>query len=163
MYPDSEIKDTHKIIGDFSENTREIKPLDEVKVIDPCVGSGNFLLYCFDLFYDLYMDQIENYGADYNSREVPQIIIEKNLHGVDLDERAVQLTKVGLFIKAKTKRNSVKINHYNVVSASFRLPDYKEIGNLFDAQFFSKDFSDLLQDVCMIKTNTVSIKNMQDL
>ena len=147
MYPDSEIKDTHKIIGDFSENTREIKPLDEVKVIDPCVGSGNFLLYCFDLFYDLYMDQIENYGADYNSREVPQIIIEKNLHGIDLDERAVQLTKVGLFIKAKTKRNSVKINHYNVVSASFRLPDYKEIGNLFDAQFFSKDFSDLLQDV----------------
>lgn len=77
MYPDSEIKDTHKIIGDFSENTREIKQLDEVKVIDPCVGSGNFLLYCFDLFYDLYMDQIENYGADYNSREVPQIIIEK--------------------------------------------------------------------------------------
>lgn len=147
MYPDSEIKDTHKIIGDFSENTREIKPLDEVKVIDPCVGSGNFLLYCFDLFYDLYMDQIENYGADYNSREVPQIIIEKNLHGIDLDERAVQLTKVGLFIKAKTKRNSVEINHYNVVSASFRLPDYKEIGNLFDVQFFSKDFSDLLQDV----------------
>lgn len=41
----------------------------------------------------------------------------------------------------------MKINHYNVVSASFRLPDYKEIGNLFDAQFFSKDFSDLLQDV----------------
>ena len=147
MYPDSEIKDTHKIIGDFLENTREIKPLDEVKVIDPCVGSGNFLLYCFDLFYDLYMDQIENYGADYNRREVPQIIIEKNLHGIDLDERAVQLTKVGLFIKAKTKRNSVKISHYNVVSASFRLPDYKEIGNLFDVQFFSKDFSDLLQDV----------------
>ena len=96
--------DTHKIIGDFSENTREIKPLDEVKVIDPCVGSGNFLLYCFDLFYDLYMDQIENYGADYNSREVPQIIIEKNLHGIDLDKRAVQLTKVGLFIKAKTRK-----------------------------------------------------------
>lgn len=147
MYPDSEIKDSYKIIGDFSENTREIKPLDEVKVIDPCVGSGNFLLYCFDLFYDLYMDQIENYGADYNKREIPQIIIERNLHGIDLDERAVQLTKVGLFIKAKTKRNSVKINHYNVVSASFRLPNYKEIGNLFDAQFFSKDFSDLLQDV----------------
>ena len=41
----------------------------------------------------------------------------------------------------------MKINHYNVVSASFRLPDYKEIGNLFDVQFFSKDFSDLLQDV----------------
>lgn len=147
MYPDSEIKNTHKIIGVFSEVKRDIKPLDEVKVIDPCVGSGNFLLYCFDLLYDMYMDQIENYGADYSKREVPQIIIEKNLHGIDLDERAVQLTKVGLFIKAKTRRNAVRINHYNVVSASFRLPEYKEIGNLFDAQFFSKDFSDLLRDV----------------
>lgn len=147
MYPDSDIKNTYKIIGDFSEATREVKPLDEIKVIDPCVGSGNFLLYCFDLLYDMYMDQIDNYGADYSKREVPQIIIEKNLHGIDLDERAVQLTKVGLFIKAKTRRNGVHINHYNVVSASFRLPEYKEIGTLFDARLFSKDFSDLLRDV----------------
>lgn len=147
MYPESEIKDTHKIIGDFTTESRTIKPLDEVKVIDPCVGSGNFLLYCFDLFYEMYMDQIENYGADYSKREVPQMIIEKNLHGIDLDERAVQLTKVGLFIKAKTKRNSVHLEHYNVVSASFRLPAFNEIGTMFDAQFFSKDFSELLSDV----------------
>lgn len=147
MYPDSDIKNTHKIIGDFTESTRSVKPLDEIKVIDPCVGSGNFLLYCFDLFYDMYIDQIENYGADYSKRDIPQLIIEKNLHGIDLDERAVQLTKVGLFIKAKTKRNSIKLNHYNVVSASFRLPDYSKIGILFDAQYFSKDFSELLRDV----------------
>lgn len=146
MYPDSEIKDNHKIIGDFTSASRDIKPLDEFKIIDPCVGSGNFLLYCFDLFYDMYLDQIENYGADYSKREVPQMIIEKNLHGIDLDERAVQLTKVGLFIKAKTKRNSVHIDHYNVVSASFRLPAFSEIGTMFNAQFFSKDFSELLSD-----------------
>lgn len=147
MYPDSKIKDTHKIIGDFSNRTREIKPLDEIKIIDPCVGSGNFLLYGFDLFYDMYIDQIENYGADYSKRDIPKLIIEKNLHGIDLDERAVQLTKVGLFIKAKTKRSSVHIDHYNVVSASFRLPEFNEIDTLFDAQFFSKDFNDLLSDV----------------
>lgn len=147
MYPDSEIKNEHKIIGDYSAVTREVKPLDEIKVIDPCVGSGNFLLYCFDLLYEMYMDQIDNYGADYSKRAVPQLIIEKNLHGIDLDERAVQLTKVGLFIKAKIRRNSVHIDHYNVVSASFRLPEYSEIGTLFDVQFFSKQFGDLLKDV----------------
>ena len=147
MYPDSEIKETYRIIGDFATATRDIKPLDEVKVIDPCVGSGNFLLYCFDILYDMYMDQIRNYGADYLEREIPQLIIEKNLHGIDLDERAVQLTKVGLLIKAKTKRSSVHITHYNIVSASFRLPAFLEIGTLFDSKFFSKDFSDLLSDV----------------
>lgn len=147
MYPDSIIKDSYKIIGDFSKSTREVKPLDEVKVIDPCVGSGNFLLYCFDFFYDLYMDQIDNYGADYSKREVPHLIIERNLYGIDLDERAVQLTKVGLFIKAKTKRNSVHISHFNVVSANFRLPQFDEVGTLFDSEFFSKEFSELLSDV----------------
>ena len=147
MYPDSDIKNKHKIIGDFSEVTREKKSLDEIKIIDPCVGSGNFLLYCFDLLYEMYMDQIDNYGADYSKRKVPELIIERNLHGIDLDERAVQLTKVGLFIKAKTKRSSVHISHYNIVSASFHLPEYSEIGTLFDAQYFSKQFSDLLKDV----------------
>lgn len=147
MYPDSDIRNQHKIIGDFSEITREKKPLDEIKIIDPCVGSGNFLLYCFDLLYEMYMDQIDNYGADYSKRKVPELIIEHNLHGIDLDERAVQLTKVGLFIKAKTKRNSVQISHYNIVSASFHLPKYSEIGTLFDVQYFSKQFSDLLKEV----------------
>ena len=147
MYPNSDIKNQHKIIGDFLEPTREKKQLDEIKIIDPCVGSGNFLLYCFDLLYELYMDQIDNYGADYSKRKVPELIIERNLHGIDLDERAVQLTKVGLFIKAKTRRSSVHISHYNIVSASFRLPEYSDIGTLFDVQYFSKQFSDLLKDV----------------
>lgn len=147
MYPDSDIKNQHKIIGDFVGATREKKQLDEIKIIDPCVGSGNFLLYCFDLLYEMYMDQIDNYGADYSKRKIPKLIIERNLHGIDLDERAIQLTKVGLFIKAKTKRSSVHISHYNIVSASFRLPEYSEIGTLFDVQYFSKQFSDLLKDV----------------
>lgn len=128
----------------YSEKAHCIK--DSV-LLDPCVGSGNFLIYCFDLLYEMYMDQIDNYGAEYSKRDVPRLIIENNLHGIDLDERAVQLTKAGLFIKAKTKRRTIHIDHYNVVSASFRLPEYSEIGNLFDVQYFSKQFSDLLKDV----------------
>ncbi|MDD4429684.1 MAG: N-6 DNA methylase, partial [Paludibacter sp.] len=108
------------------------KKLHEIKIIDPSTGSGNFLLYAFDLFYDLYLDQIENYGADYNEADIPKLIIENNLHGVDLDDRAIQLAQLGLFIKAKRKKRSVKIEHFNIVSSDFFLPAYEEVKHLFE-------------------------------
>ena len=100
-------------------------------MIDPAVGSGNFLLYAFDLFYDLYLDQIENYEADYDEDEIPKLIIENNLHGIDIDDRAVQLAQLGLYIKAKRKKRNIKIERFNVVSSDFFLPEYEEVKYLF--------------------------------
>ena len=132
MYPDSEIRHKYKIANAPTSQTRERKPLHEIKIIDPATGSGNFLLYAFDLFYDLYLDQIENYGADYNEADIPKLIIENNLHGVDLDDRAIQLAQLGLYIKAKRKKRSVKIEHFNIVSSDFFLPAYEEVKHLFE-------------------------------
>lgn len=132
MYPDSEIKQKYKIANSPSTRIRKPKPLHEVKLIDPATGSGNFLLYAFDLFYDLYLDQIENYGADYDEDDIPLHIIEHNLHGVDLDDRAVQLAQLGLYIKAKRKRRMIKIDRFNVVSSDFYLPDYDEVRAIFE-------------------------------
>lgn len=132
MYPDSEIKQKYKIANAPTTRIREPKPLHEVKLIDPATGSGNFLLYAFDLFYDLYLDQIENYGADYDEADIPLHIIEHNLHGVDLDDRAVQLAQLGLYIKAKRKRRTIKIDRFNVVSSDFYLPDYDEVRAIFE-------------------------------
>ena len=89
MYPDSEIKKEYKIARAPEKQIREPKPLTEIHLIDPATGSGNFLLYAFDLFYDLYLDQIENYGADYDENQIAKLIIENNLYGIDLDNRAV--------------------------------------------------------------------------
>jgi len=132
MYPDSEIGHKYKIANAPTTQTRERKPLHEIKMIDPATGSGNFLLYGFDLFYDLYTDQIENYGADYNEADIPKLIIENNLYGVDLDDRAIQLAQLGLYIKAKRKKRSVKIEHFNIVSSDFFLPDYEEVQQIFE-------------------------------
>lgn len=132
MYPDSEIKQKYKIANSPSTRIRKPKPLHEVKLIDPATGSGNFLLYAFDLFYDLYLDQIENYGADYDEADIPLHIIEHNLHGVDLDDRAIQLAQLGLYIKAKRKRRTIKIDRFNVVSSDFYLPDYDEVRAIFE-------------------------------
>lgn len=132
MFPDSEIKNRYKIANAPSSRTRSIKSLHEIKLIDPSSGSANFLLYSFDLFYDLYLDQIENYGADYDKRDIPKLIIEHNLHGVDLDDRAVQLAQLGLYIKAKRKKRNIRIEHFNVVSSDFFLPEYEAVKTIFE-------------------------------
>jgi len=132
MYPDSEIKNRYKIANAPKVQERKTKPLNEVKLIDPASGSGNFLLYSFDLFYELYMDQIDNYGADYDESDIPRLIIENNLHGIDLDDRAIQLAQLGLYIKAKKKNRNTGNLKFNVVSSDFFLPDYEETRHIFE-------------------------------
>jgi hypothetical protein len=132
MYPDSEIRHRYKIAQAPISQTREQKLLHEIRLIDPSTGSGNFLLYAFDLFYDLYSDQIENYGADYIEADIAKLIIENNLHGVDLDDRAIQLAQLGLYIKAKRQKRTAKIEHFNIVSSDFFLPAYAEVKHLFE-------------------------------
>lgn len=132
MYPDSEIRNKYKIANAPTSQTRERKPLHEIRMIDPSTGSGNYLLYGFDMYYDLYIDQIENYGADYSEADVPKLIIENNLHGVDLDDRAIQLAQLGLYIKAKRKKRTAKIEHFNIVSSDFFLPAYNDVKDIFE-------------------------------
>lgn len=154
MYPNSEIKQRYKIANAPTTQIRSPKPLHEVRTIDPACGSGNFLLYAFDFYYELYLDQIENYGADYDEKDIPKLIIENNLHGIDLDDRAIQLAQLGLFIKAKKKRRTVGELHFKVVSSDFYLPEYEAVkhifeqGNLVSAQqreFIEKVWADLMQ------------------
>lgn len=146
MYPDSDIRHKYKIaqsgslsvqgdsqgIQNGSLSVVEAKPLHEIRMIDPCTGSGNYLLYGFDMYYDLYIDQIENYGADYEEADIPKLIIENNLYGVDLDDRAIQLAQLGLYIKAKRKKRTVKIEHFNIVSSDFFLPSYDQVQYIFE-------------------------------
>lgn len=133
MYPDSAIKTHYKIANSPQTQERKPKPLHEIKLIDPACGSGNFLLYAFDFFYALYLDQIENYGADYDEAEIPKLIIENNLHGIDLDDRAVQLAQLGLYIKARKKRRSIGSLQFKVVSSDFFLPNYVETRHIFES------------------------------
>lgn len=148
MYPNSEIRYRYKIANAPQSQERKPKPLHEVKVIDPACGSGNFLLYAFDFFYELYVDQIENYGADYDERDISKLIIENNLHGIDLDDRAVQLSQLGLFIKAKKKRRTIGELEFNVVSSDFFLPDYEEVEHIFnEGTTLNESQQELISDI----------------
>lgn len=143
MYPDSRFmideetgKTKYLIANAPKQQVRHPKEngVLDIKLIDPACGSGNFLIYAFSVFYDMYVDQMENYGADFSRRDIPKLIVEHNLYGVDLDERAVQITQIALFIKAmQLKGRRGKMPTYcNVVSSHFSLPDYEKIEATFD-------------------------------
>lgn len=139
MYPDSNFiydedgKVKYLIANAPTSQMRHPKKLEELKLIDPACGSGNFLIYAFSLFYDLYLNQIDQYEADYSHRDIPKLIVENNLYGVDLDERAVQLTQIALFIKAmqlKGRRGAMPA-YTHVVSTHFELPGYSNVKDAF--------------------------------
>lgn len=148
MYPTSDIKNRKKIANAPQKQLREPKPLHEVTLIDPAPGSGNFLLYAFDLFYELYVDQIEFYGADYDEEDIPKLIIEHNLFGIDLDDRAVQLAQLGLYIKSKSKNRNASVPSFHVVSSDFYLPDFETVRPLFeDGGTLESGVTDLLKEI----------------
>lgn len=85
----------------FVKKKEEIKTVDEkitpqdVTVFDPCVGSGHFLVYAFDVLMNIY----EEYG--YTDREAAAEIVKNNIFGLDIDGRAVQLAYFSVMMKAR--------------------------------------------------------------
>lgn len=87
---------------------KELNP-EEIKILDPCMGSGHILVYAFDVLYSIYQ------SAGYSEREIPQLILEKNLYGLDIDDRAAQLAYFALIMKARSYnrrvfRKKIKMN-----------------------------------------------------
>lgn len=134
MFPDSHIKEKYQIANIPDHQVRHPKDLRQMRLLDPACGSGNFLIYAFSLFYDLYIDQMENYERDYSRRDIPKMIVENNLFGVDLDERAAQISQIALFIKARELggHRSHWPEYTNVVSTHFFLPKYEELQGTFE-------------------------------
>ena len=73
----------------------EYKDVRDIKVIDPCMGSGHILVYAFDVLMKMY----ENDG--YSQRDAAQCILEHNLYGLDIDDRAAQLAYFAVMMKAR--------------------------------------------------------------
>ncbi len=76
---------------------RTSKSVEEIKFFEPCVGSGHILSYAFDVFYKMYEEE------GYNPSEIPELIVTKNLYGVDIDQRAAQLASFVLLMKGRQK------------------------------------------------------------
>ena len=101
-----------------------LKP-EEIRVIDPCMGSGHILCVLFDVLVRIY----EDYG--YTAREAAVKIVENNLYGLDIDERAAQLAYFSVMMKARQCDRlffTRQVQPHVYATASFK--EGKEYGSL---------------------------------
>lgn len=87
--PDVEVQ-----LAKIREDYKTIK-LEDIKVIDPCMGSGHILVYAFDVLMQIYTSQ------GYIERDAAKSIVEHNLYGLDIDKRAYQLAYFAVMMKAR--------------------------------------------------------------
>lgn len=108
----------------------EIKHIDEfvnpedVKILDPCMGSGHILVYAFDVLMEIYKE------SGYTERDAAAMIVRNNLFGLDIDDRASQLAYFAVMMKARSydrrflsrgiKPNVLAIKESNYMSAVVR-------------------------------------------
>ncbi len=86
--------DVQKRLGEIRKGYAALTP-EDILCIDPCMGSGHILCYLFDIFIRIYGE----YG--YTAQEAVPLIIEKNLWGLDIDERAAQIAYFSVMMKAR--------------------------------------------------------------
>ena len=86
--------DVQAQLAKLREEYKTIKP-EEIKVIDPCMGSGHILVYAFDVLMQIYT------SAGWDQREAAQSILKNNLYGLDIDDRAAQLAYFAVMMKAR--------------------------------------------------------------
>jgi type II restriction/modification system DNA methylase subunit YeeA len=73
---------------------RELNP-EELTFMDPACGSGHILAEAYDLFKEIYLER------GYRTRDIPRLILTKNLYGLDIDDRAAQLARFTVLMKAR--------------------------------------------------------------
>ncbi|NEY21525.1 BREX-1 system adenine-specific DNA-methyltransferase PglX [Bacillus ginsengihumi] len=114
---------------DFEEKlapyiNKELK-VEDIKCFDPAMGSGHILVYMFDVLYEIYSK------CGYMEREIPRLIIENNLYGLDIDDRAYQLACFSLVMKA-LEYNSRFLRSIEREGLTMNLASIQETNNFSD-------------------------------
>lgn len=104
------------------EEYANVKP-EDIKIIDPCMGSGHILVYAFDVLMQIYV------ANGYSEREAAKLILENNLFGLDIDDRAGQLAYFAVMMKARKYSRRIlngetKPNVLAIQDASFMNDDF---------------------------------------
>ena len=109
--------------GEINHIDEFVKP-EDVKFLDPCMGSGHILVYAFDVLMEIYKE------SGYTERDAAAMIVQNNLFGLDIDDRASQLAYFAVMMKARSydrrflsrgiKPNVLAIKESNRMGAAVR-------------------------------------------
>ena len=143
-YPESSLRSEMKYYVEDAEQSEEVqKKIDEIKyknvnpeeirIIEPCCGSGHILVYVFDLLFKMYEER------GYQKRDIPTLILKNNLVGLDVDKRAAQLASFSLVMKARSVNNRFFNENYYELPHVYELQDSK----LLEDMEYRKHIKDL--------------------
>jgi type II restriction/modification system DNA methylase subunit YeeA len=185
-YPDSPLKVQMEYYIEPAEQTDEVNAQlaaitpsalnpEELTLIDPACGSGHILVEGYELFKAIYLER------GYRQRDLPQLILEKNLFGLDIDERAAQLTGFALMMKGREDdrrlfERGVKLNVMALVdSAGFdpevlahdlKLADYGlQLGDLTELKRLfehATTFGSLIQVPAGLASSLPALKQLSE-
>ena len=93
--PNTDLINDWKYFIKNNSTENSLKKIEDIKFIDPCMGSGHILVYAFDLLMSFYQEN------GYAPRDAAELILKNNLYGFDIDERAYQLAYFSLMMKAR--------------------------------------------------------------
>ena len=157
------LKDNWKyyVDSEAEENLEKIK-IEDIKILDPAMGSGHILVYTFDLLFEMY----ENLG--WSTKESVLSILKNNIYGLEIDERAGQLASFALMMKAREKftrlfsvlkreedfkLNTLIIEESN--SLSERVKNRIKANNLNNLNKIIEDFEDAKEYGSILKLETI--------
>ena len=121
-------------------NDRNIN-LEEIKILDPCMGSGHILVYAFDVLMKIYLSQ------GYSEKDAAISILKNNIYGLDIDDRAYQLAYFALMMKARQYNRRILTKNLtpNVVALQDAIIDENVLNFIsYNDENIKKDLSYLI-------------------
>ena len=155
------------IESELDESSEKIK-IEDVKILDPAMGSGHILVYAFDLLFEMY----ENLG--WSTKDSVLSILKNNLYGLEIDERAGQLASFALMMKAREKftrlfsvlkrEEAFKLNTLIIEESnnlSEKIKNKVKDNNLNNLSKIIEDFEDAKEYGSILKLETVDRETLE--
>lgn len=128
--PESDLKNKLKFYVEpenFTTVDEKISP-EDLTVFDPCMGSGHILVYAFEVLMQIYLE------CGYTERDATSLILENNLFGLDIDDRAYQLAYFAVMMKARSYdrrilTRDIKPNVYSIKESNFLADSWQKISD----------------------------------
>ncbi|TKE90002.1 BREX-1 system adenine-specific DNA-methyltransferase PglX [Vibrio kanaloae] len=139
-YPDSDLKEKMEYYitpaeqsDDVVEQLKAITPTsidpERIKVLDPACGSGHILVEVYEVLREIYLER------GYRLREIPELILTKNLYGLDIDDRAAQMAAFAVLMKAREDDrrifSRVEDNHIQLNIHAIQSTEHLDINQLW--------------------------------
>jgi len=147
MHPDSRLVETLDYLVPLAGEIPPLpmKPVLEIETLDPACGTMHFGLVAFDLLAEMYREEMVRAGepgwperpSAESEDEIPAAILANNIFGIDIALRAVQLSALALYLKAKTLNPKAKITESHLACAEIELPDDSWLEKFLRASSFT--------------------------